>query len=160
MRRKIGQHRATCRDSRIPELEVFGGAPRVQEPAYDDAAIEEIREGRSRFPSQLERKSAQPRVPRSASQKSRRAQASLQVSRFRCPLMEEQQSADCIAGNLSGYGRILAEVRSIISRDASAGVLDSRLQKPAASRINKGLGRYQKRYCNIRAPGARALHWM
>lgn len=140
---KIGQHSAAGLDSRIAEFGVFGDAPNGQEPAHNDAAVEKICVGRFRFAIErrLERKGGKPRVPRIASQKSRRAEARFQVSGVSRPPMEKHQSAHRVAGDLGGYAGVLAEVRSIVSRHAPACFLDSRLQEPAAGRIHQPVGR-------------------
>ena len=144
---KIRQHRPAGRNGGVAELGFASHTPSTQQSAHNDAAIEKIRERRAlrRIRRELERKRAKLRIPCYARKKTRRAECRVQVLRIARPLMQEEESADGVAGYFGGDAGVLAEVRTIVTRHAAACFLNSRVQEPAAGRVDQGIGRRQRK---------------
>ena len=136
---EVCQHRPAGGNGGIAELGFRGHAPSTQQAAHDDAAIEEVRE--CRRGRQLEWERAKLCVPCHARKKARRAQCRVKICGVAGALMQKEKSADGVAGDFGGDARVLAEIGAVVSCNAAARFLNSRVQEPAAGRFDRGIGR-------------------
>lgn len=143
---EVGQHRAAGRNGGIAKFGVGSHAPRTQQAAYDDAAIEKVRKWRARRAArEFERKRSELPVPGLTRKKMRRPESRIEVGGVPSPFMQKQENTNGITGDFRGYARILPEIGAVVARHPAAGFLNSRVQEPAAGRIDQGIGRWQRK---------------
>src|SRR6202034_3728664 len=100
-------HRAAGGNGGIAKLGFPGRTPSGQQAAYDDAAIEKVRERRARC--KLKRKSPELRIPCHAGKKACRTQSGVKIGGIARALMQKEKGAHGIAGDFGGDGRVLPE---------------------------------------------------